>query len=183
MNRFYASIIAFLVPIAVLASMVIDREMDLRRGKILILPISGYDPRDLLSGQYIRFRVEGEFSERGCQTAETASADPTEIPKPKKSKRESCVCFQDREPSAYETISIPDCNPESLKDSGCWTYVRGECNGDYFDFPYHKYFVPEASAKEFEDRLRTPGAKIQLRMDESGNGIIEKILWPEVSSQ
>lgn len=182
-NRFSLSVIAFLIPIVVLASMVFDRESDLHKGKVLILPITGYDPRDLLSGQYIRFRVDREFSERGCETAEKASALGSETLKIKRAKREACVCFERKEPTAYDSISIPDCSPGSLQSNSCWTYVKGECNGDSFDFPFHKFYVPEASAKDLEDRLREPGAKIQLRMDESGSGVIEKIIWPEKSEQ
>lgn len=186
MKKFSISVLAVFLPIIVLASVALEREFDLRNGKILILPITGYDPRDLLSGQYLRFQIDRKYSDDICQKGDyvsstvesvVASADGSKL-----TKKETCVCFDSREPSEYEIRFYSDCN-ELKNDTTCWNYVKGECNYGNFNYPFRKYFIPEANAKELEEKLREPGAKIQLRIDENGNGLIEKIIWPEVSVQ
>ncbi|TGK38890.1 GDYXXLXY domain-containing protein [Leptospira andrefontaineae] len=186
MKKFGISVLAVFLPIIVLASVALEREFDLRNGKILILPITGYDPRDLLSGQYLRFQIDRKYSDDICLKGDyvssavesaVATTDGSKL-----TKKETCVCFDSREPTEYEIRFYSDCN-ELKDDTTCWNHVKGECNYGNFNYPFRKYFIPEASAKELEEKLREPGAKIQLRMDENGNGLIEKIIWPEVSSQ
>ncbi|TGM11374.1 GDYXXLXY protein [Leptospira selangorensis] len=186
MKKFSISVLAVFLPIIVLASVALEREFDLRNGKILILPITGYDPRDLLSGQYLRFQIDRKYSDDICQKGDYVSSSVESVVATtdgsKLTKKETCVCFDSREPSEYEIRFYSDCN-ELKNDITCWNYVKGECNYGNFNYPFRKYFIPEASAKELEEKLREPGAKIQLRIDENGNGLIEKIIWPEVSSQ
>ncbi|MEI1278321.1 GDYXXLXY domain-containing protein [Leptospira venezuelensis] len=186
MKKFNISVLAVFLPIIVLASVAFEREFDLRNGKILILPITGYDPRDLLSGQYLRFQIDRKYSDDICQKGDyvssaiesaTATTDGRKL-----TKKEACVCFDSREPSEYEIRFHSDCD-ELKNDTTCWNYVKGECNYGDFNYPFSKYFIPEEGAKKLEEKLREPGAKIQLRIDENGNGLIEKIIWPEVSSQ
>ncbi|WP_367898964.1 GDYXXLXY domain-containing protein [Leptospira sp. WS58.C1] len=187
MKKLTISVLAVFLPILVLASIALEREFDLRNGKVLILPITGYDPRDLLSGHYLRFQIDRKYSNDVCQgegtvfsfSSNSFEADPKI---PRKNIKEACVCFNSREPSVYDLGFYSDCN-EAKNDPTCWNYIRGECNYGNFHYPFSKYYIPEEGAKELEEKLRKPGAKIQLRMDKNGNGLIEKIIWPDVSSQ
>ncbi|TGL62403.1 GDYXXLXY domain-containing protein [Leptospira sarikeiensis] len=183
MKRFYISIISIFLPILVLASVAFERELDLKNGKILILPITGYDPRDLLAGHYMQFQIDPKYSTDICQRNDyVASVSGEDTKESRLDKKEACVCFDSREPSEYEVQFFSDCS-EILTSSSCWNYVKGECRYGNFQYPFRKYFIPEANAKELEDKLREPGARIQLRMDKEGNGLIEKIIFPEKSAQ
>lgn len=185
MKKFYISVLAVFLPILVLASVALEREFDLRNGKVLILPITGYDPRDLLSGHYLRFQIDRKYSDDVCQKGDyvssaVAAAVANTDGSSRLTKKETCVCFDSREPSEYDVRFYSDCN-EVKYDTSCWNYIKGECNYGNFNYPFHKYYIPEEGAKELEKKLREPGAKIQLRVDEKGNGLIEKIIWPEGS--
>lgn len=66
MRRQWILALALLLPIAGLAAGVLRNEMMLAAAESWVIPVEGYDPRDLLRGHYIRFRyqwkVEGEES-------------------------------------------------------------------------------------------------------------------------
>ncbi|TGJ99315.1 GDYXXLXY protein [Leptospira semungkisensis] len=186
MKRFYGSILAVFLPILVLASLALEREIDLRSGKVLILPITGYDPRDLLSGHFLRFQIDPRYSEVQCDQDSNASSLSTVGEtgvKLQSSEYGSCVCFENREPESYEAKYIADCSPSEREILKCWTYIKGNCKYNRFEYPFRKYFIPEDKAKEWDAKLRQPGAKVQLRMQEDGSGLIEKIIWPDVSGQ
>ncbi len=187
MKRFYGSVLAVLFPILVLGGLVIQREVDLHKGKILILPIGGYDPRDLLSGHYLQFRIDREFSENVCtdrslvgSTDENGKNETTQL---KTTENGHCVCFQEQEPYYASTIFLPDCTKAEIEIQKCWVVVKGECRYGQFEYPFRKFYIPEDKAKELEAKLQKPGAKIQLRMDQDGKGLIEKIIWPDESEQ
>ncbi|GBF37446.1 GDYXXLXY domain-containing protein [Leptospira johnsonii] len=187
MKKLTISVVAVFLPILVLASVALEREFDLRNGKVLILPITGYDPRDLLSGHYLRFQIDRKYSDDVCQKGDYVSsavdsAAASTDGSSRLTKKETCVCFDSREPSEYDVRFYSDCN-EVKNDTSCWNYIKGECNYGNFNYPFRKYYIPEEGAQKLEEKLREPGAKIQLRIDEKGNGLIEKIIWPEVSSQ
>ncbi len=46
------------LPIVALASMMSYRHMQFKTGVEVVLPIRGYDPRDLLSGYYIVYQID-----------------------------------------------------------------------------------------------------------------------------
>lgn len=57
--------VALVLPILFFVSEIITLEFTKTRGKELILPITGYDPRDLLSGHYLQYNI-------GFQTEEVS---------------------------------------------------------------------------------------------------------------
>lgn len=53
-----ALIIALIFPIFALAALTTYKKYVLSFGKEIVLPISGYDPRDLLSGHYLIYQID-----------------------------------------------------------------------------------------------------------------------------
>ncbi|TGJ98593.1 GDYXXLXY protein [Leptospira langatensis] len=184
MKRFYGALLSIFLPILVLGSLTLEREIDLRNGKVLILPITGYDPRDLLSGHFLRFQIDPSYSESVCnEDSNTSSLSGETGVKLQSSEYGSCVCFESREPSSYEAKYLADCSPSEREILKCWTYIKGSCKYGRFEYPFRKYYIPEEKAKEWDAKLREPGAKVQLRMKEDGSGLIETIIWPAESAQ
>ena len=56
MNKF--KIFILLLPFIVMCVWALNYDRIIRDGKEVVLPITGYDPRNLLSGHYIEFQIE-----------------------------------------------------------------------------------------------------------------------------
>ncbi|WP_165778857.1 GDYXXLXY domain-containing protein [Leptospira perolatii] len=181
MKKKILSVIAFLIPVLVLFSLVLDREIDLRKGKVLILPMTGYDPVDLLSGHYLLFRLDLRSDDLSCTLFKSTNKGISEAGidlQGSEKATDPCVCYSEMEPTYVESF-LKNCSEENRKSAKCWVFLRGTCKWNRFDVDIHKYFIPEGKAKEYEDKLRKTGAKLKLRVNEEGRGTIETILWNE----
>jgi hypothetical protein len=93
--------------------------------------ITGFDPRDLLRGHYLQFRLQLEPREI------REACDPT--------AQECCLCVTATEPG----------QPASVADATCAT-ARTHCaawlDRSYLTQPL-RYYVPEQRASELEQRL------------------------------
>lgn len=66
MNKKILFGLAALIPALALLGWVGLNETRLRSGEEFVLPITGYDPRDLLSGHYLRFQILYPSEEGDC---------------------------------------------------------------------------------------------------------------------
>lgn len=126
-------------------------------GTIVQLPVEGYDPRDLLRGHYIRYRLS-----QGSASCPTSDA-PTYA--------DYCACTQPSYENRREIYWIGAC---AAKPSGCDIYLRGECSSGRFTAGVEEYFIPE----EFAPVLQTipPGSSIVLALDNSGKAHVVSLL-------
>ena len=53
----YLLIAAVVFPIVVLLGVMLSKQAQLSQGSQVVLPIAGFDPRDLLSGHYLTYRI------------------------------------------------------------------------------------------------------------------------------
>jgi|CXWL01.1.fsa_nt_gi uncharacterized membrane-anchored protein len=63
MTRLLTMLVALLLPLAGVLGMIVKSELTLARGRELRVPIRGFDPRDMLRGQYLTFQFD--WDERG----------------------------------------------------------------------------------------------------------------------
>lgn len=67
MIRQWKLVLALLLPVVALAAGIARNELALASAQTWVIPVEGYDPRDLLRGHYIQFRyrwqVEGDRSQ------------------------------------------------------------------------------------------------------------------------
>ena len=147
-NSKRALIIALLIPIAALALMTAYKHSVLSYGEEIVLPISGYDPRDLLSGHYLIYRVE-----YGVEDICVGGDGP----------KTGFVCLS---PKLFSYTS-----PE-----GCMKLIRGVCKDGRFEAGVEKFYIPEDKAKEIEDRVRSKSASIVLSVTNDGQAQVKDLL-------
>ncbi|TGL77451.1 GDYXXLXY domain-containing protein [Leptospira yasudae] len=175
-------ILALAAPVAFFASEIVYLEFVKKSGKELILPVSGYDPRDLLSGHYLRYNIEYQ-SYSLCQTAEGGEQLR---PKAKSGKDDEthCVCYS--HPGKIEEgdgTFVESCNPETLQDKKiCKLYLRGECRYGRFTIGNERFYVNETKALDYEKRLRDENVHIRLKVDGDGKAITDSLIWADGSS-
>ena len=143
--------LALIFPIIALMGWVGMNSYRLKMSQELILPVEGHDPRDLLSGYYLRYRV----------------IYGVKCPKITKTRVTAYICF---EPKKYIT---------TVKPIDCTLFVKGRCfagkNG--FQANVDRYYVPEKNAKKLTRFFTKSNDKsVVLSVTKAGNVLVKDIL-------
>ncbi|NDD91012.1 hypothetical protein EBZ37_02865 [bacterium] len=140
--------IALLFPILALAAMALYKQSVLHSGTEVVLPITGYDPRDLLSGHYLIYRID--YGVDGI--CSSVALDDT-----------AYVCL---EPKVFSPTP-----PEH-----CRKLIRGRCKPGGFEAGIEKFFIPESQALSLEQKIRSKQASIVLALTRSGDTQVKDLL-------
>lgn len=155
-------LVAVVFPILGLLALIGRAELNLESGAQWELPISGYDPRDLLSGHYLRYQYQFEWSRvPTCGSGDVI--DPA-----------CCLCLQPRPASREPLVRSVRC--EAL--DGCLSWLRG---GDVAG--EQRYFVPAERAAELEQALRDHDASLRVAITDDGTLAVDTLLLDGVPWQ
>ncbi|EMJ62040.1 MULTISPECIES: GDYXXLXY domain-containing protein [Leptospira] len=166
---------ALILPIVFFGWEIVTLEYSKSSGKELILPITGYDPRDLLSGHYLRYDILYQ-TDSICQNPDSYRKS--------ESDQRHCVCYpHSGKIKEGEGAFISDCSPDMLKDRGvCRLHLRGTCRYGRFKIGNERFYVNEEKAMEYETRLRKEKVHIRLKVDSEGKAITDSLIWEDGSS-
>ncbi|EMJ96180.1 GDYXXLXY domain-containing protein [Leptospira alstonii] len=170
--------VALFLPIVFFGWQIATLEFSKSSGKELILPVSGYDPRDLLAGHYLRYNIEYQ-SDSICQNLNTNSYSKSD------SDQQHCICYpHSGKIQEGEGFFIENCDPDTLKDrSICRLYLRGTCRYGRFKIGNERFYVNEEKALEYERRLRKEKkVHIRLKVDLNGKALTDSLIWEDGSS-
>ena len=122
-------ILAISFPVIVLFFWTLSLEFKKSSGKEYQLRIEGYDPRDLLSGHYLRFRLSF-IPGAECRDNPSESV---------------CACFASTKenPKILEGVEIKSC---VSAQTTCPVFVTGTCSTGRFLAGIERYYIPEALA-------------------------------------
>lgn len=123
-------------------------------GSVVELNIRGYDPRDLLSGHYLQYRID--FGKELC------GADDE--------NRRVCVCFAAPEAVPAGIGWSGDCVD---KPAECGAYVAGYCRAHRFDSGLERFYIAEADAPQLQ--TAPPDASVVLSLDGRGGGVVTEM--------
>lgn len=143
---------ALAFPILFLIGLTALNEYRLRKSKSLVLPVQGYDPRDLLSGHYLIYKVHYDLN---C---------PDNL---KDFPVTAYMCF---EPFKY--ISVLK-QPEN-----CSLFIKGECKGNLeFKTDADRYYIPEDKAKQLEEIfLKADKKEVVLSVTRKGHVLVKDLI-------
>lgn len=145
-----ALIAALLFPILALAALTDYKRSVLTFGTEVTLPITGYDPRDLLAGHYLIYQVD--YGVNGICQGTYAE------------KKIGFICLD--EPKQFSFT-----RPEP-----CRNLIRGVCNFSRFEAGIERYYVPQERALELEQKVRSKSASIVLSLPSSGQAQVKDLL-------
>ncbi|WP_020395783.1 GDYXXLXY domain-containing protein [Thiolinea disciformis] len=154
---------ALVFPIVVLAGNAWMNHQQREAGKRITFPIEGFDPRDLLSGHYLVFKVNYEIAQGNSCPSSDINAK---------------LCLEP-EKRVY---------PEDELPAQCTLYLPGTCNSDkQFDAGFERFYIPEQKAAQLEQLVQAKRAKLELSIDQYGNASIRDLLidnkpWKQVLS-
>lgn len=123
-------LLAVTLPVLAIGLGIVQAERTLRRSRDFVLEIGGYDPRDLLRGRYLRFRLV---------------VDPVEAPAACAGVV-CCVCLSAGEPGARARTEQMPC-AEAREACDGWLTPEALARS-------YRFYVPETRAAELEERLR-----------------------------
>ena len=157
-------IISFVFPILVLIGLAGINYFYLKTSEQRLFPISGYDPRSLLSGHYLTFTVDYGLN---CPSLEKQE----KIQKPMRYKVHVCL-----EPKKSLEISH-----KPIKE--CTLFIKGFCERTFLSWRFNvnndnRYYVPEQHAKRLEEILMDEDKKreVILSITKKGNVMVKDIL-------
>jgi uncharacterized membrane-anchored protein len=142
---------ALLFPLVLLGVLVVFKAHKLAAGRKFTVPIEAYDPRDLLSGHFFRFKITFE------------DTDPCYDPKASDTLDHYYCLSTGRFITAND---IPQCE----------AWLSGTCENGRYQTGLERFYVPENDAKFLEDMLRGKKASIVLSVDSGGKAMIDDLL-------
>jgi uncharacterized membrane-anchored protein len=147
-------IIALLIPILIIVGSIGKSEYQLATGEMWKFKISGYDPRDLLRGNYVMYQVEFDWEEGKKECSD---------------KQDCCVCLKRKKDSLdLAKVSKMSC---SIAADLCDGLMREE-----YIQELRKYFIPEVKGKALEKVLREKDAEILVAISDDGHPVVRDLL-------
>ena len=143
---------ALMFPILCLAGFVLWNVWVATQGQKLTLPIRGFDPRDLLAGHYLAYRIDYGF-ESLC----TGSKNQHE--------KKTYICFAPNK--------ILGARPQP---SECRKYLKGFCKNGLFQTGLDRFYIPQKYARELEQAVVNKRGEVILSLDGSGGAAITDLL-------
>ena len=128
----------------------VAREESLRRGGRIHLPIEGYDPRDLLSGHYVRFRL-------------VAVREAATFLEPRRANAPQAFCIEAKE-GLYHIKGL-----RAGSASSCSRFLRATLDDAmHWDFGVDRFYVDERRANEATWIQANPDTFLVATVDNSG---------------
>lgn len=149
-------LLTLLLPIVALLFLTVFKAYSLQSGMKFILPISGYDPVDPISGHFVTYRIE--YGAGVCEIHNRKA-------------REGCICLFQKD---ADHIYIPGCSVDSLRD--CDAFIRGKCRNGRFEAGIEKYFIPEENAETIDKTVRKGKSKIRISVKKDGSALVEDLI-------
>ena len=159
MSSKYRFVAALIFPILCLAGFVLWNAWVATQGQKLTLPIRGFDPRDLLAGHYLAYRIEYGFDSL-C----TGSKNQHE--------KTTYICFAPKK--------ILGARPQS---SECRKYLKGVCKNGRFQTGLDRFYIPEKHARKLEQAVVNKKGAVVLSLNGIGGAAITDLLIDGLSWQ
>ncbi len=159
--------LALAFPIVLLAGLTAWKQARVMIGTTVVIPISGFDPRDLLSGHYLTYRLD----------LSSGGADVCQSPEPRDGSEEEvrvCVAAEHglmtaaRRVASWETPDAP--GPD------CAVLLRGRCEGGRLVTGMERFYVPEEHAAALDRAVRSRRGAVVVVGHRAGDLAVKDLL-------
>ncbi|MBN8540793.1 MAG: GDYXXLXY domain-containing protein [Deltaproteobacteria bacterium] len=153
---------AIAFPIVLLLGLTLQKHTLRQTGVKKVFPISGFDPRDLLSGHYLIYSVDYGIPD----VCSVGSANWSK-------KTEAHICFD-----TGVFVNGP------IRDSNCKVAIEGSCTGSRFVAGLERFYVPQEKALALEKLVQNRQASIVVSIGSRGEAqvtdlLIDGVPWQE----
>lgn len=150
--------ISVFFPIVCLLALTLYKKSITTFGQKFVFEIEGYDPRDLLSGHYLTYRVK-------YKSTDSCSENPNNT-------NNVCVCLNDS-----NNKFVNECDKKEL--ANCKAFLKGRCDNGQFTANIERYYIPEGKSYELDQKVRAGKGKIRVAVNKVGTGIVEDLFFEE----
>jgi uncharacterized membrane-anchored protein len=151
--------VALVLPLLVIVLAIARAELFLRQASEFTLPIGGYDPRDLLQGHYLQFRLVLDAE----HTEEREACDA--------SKEACCWCLSHTHDTTAARAERATCHSARELCEGALTLKAADRN--------FRFYIPEAQATILEQELRdaraADNAYATFALDQNGEARVREL--------
>jgi len=161
------TLIALLIPFLALAALTGLKHYRVTSGTQYTLPIVGFDPRDLLSGHYLIYRIN--YGMTGvCKSYKKFYSSRS---------REAVICLK---PRFFNYGSSPN--------RSCQHHIKGLCKRRRFEAGIEKYYIPQEHAIKLDKVVRDKKGSVIISVTGSGKAslvdlLIENQSWKDFISK
>lgn len=148
--------LALACPILALGGLALHSQLRLNHGMEVRLPVSGFDPRDLLSGHYLTWRVEYGLADL-CQNVPPRRAGADHPP--------MFVCVK---PRRFAVDQRPD-------RADCTLYLAGVCEWNRFAAGVERFYIPEQEARALEQAVMQKKGEVLLVVGADGQAVVKEL--------
>ncbi len=134
-------------PIVVLLGWVASLQSAVSSGTQIVMPVAGFDPRDILAGNYLAVRVDYGAFENECNL----------IKEKRWLKKDAFFC-----PNAGKIVLN--------KPADCVVFIKGYCRYGRFEDNVSRFYIPEKLSRPLEQAVRKAENNPQLRLSVSKDG-------------
>ena len=162
MNRRLATWIALALPLVGLAGMWASTEHWNRQGTDWLVPVTGYDPRDLLRGHYVQFRYAWPGAEEAAMDA-SATIEPENFP--------YGGCIVGTAPRIDRVVKLA-----SVAERDACAHALAPAGTTMFgtpDLPREgRLYVAQTAGQRLEEKLRNPDLQGMIRVRLRSDGTV-----------
>ena len=152
MNNKHLILLALFIPILVLAGLAIVKRKATLTGKVVTLEIKPMIPRSLLSGNYLRYKIEYKAKNICYKSRYFAKA---------------YICLQ---PKSFFTYQRPI-------DLMCSLYLQGKCSsGGKFSAGIERFYIPQAYSSKLKKVFRDKKLELVLKVSPNGSSVVTNLL-------
>jgi uncharacterized membrane-anchored protein len=158
-------IFALAFPLAVFIGITIYKHAKVTMGQEIILPVSGFDPRNILSGHYLIYRIDyGITNDTECGDWE--------------SNRKAYVCLNkdSDKPDSYRSSIFAYNTDDDIIAGECTAIIKGRCERGRFTAGIEKFYIPEERAQFLDRAVRSGQGKIVLSVTRGGSAAVKDLL-------
>ena len=145
--------LAIAFPIVVLLCLMLYKQHIVSTGQIVKLAIVGFDPRDLLAGHYLRYRIDYQINTSCNSTVQNNK------------KMQLCL-----KPQPYFIA------PNNVLISECQLYLSGRCKEGKFVAGIERFYIPEQYANQLDTLVRNTRGELQVSINKQGQAQIQNLL-------
>lgn len=141
-------IFSLALPILGLFGLMLYKKEVYEHGRVYRVAIEGYDPRSLISGNYLLFRYKFDIPGLCGKESDNLPA---------------FVCL--------ETMAVT-----GTEDEACHSTLRGRCEWGSFRTGRERFYIPEEMAPDLERRIREGKAEVDLSLLDGREEVIKDLL-------
>ncbi len=161
--------LALAFPILCLAGLTAYKQVRVMVGTSIVIPVAGFDPRDLLSGHYLTYRLDlGEGGGAVCDPGWEAQGERPDAVF-------VCVVAEDGRMLFARRIQLHELPPSGTLP-GCTVVLRGRCEHGRFLAGIERFYVPEERAAALDRAVRSGKGAVVVAVDRSGAAAVKDLL-------